>query len=1332
MSAPTPLNLAVRFFLVALLVFPGPGARAEEVTTLTAVADATIKQGSPSSNDGSSAEVESRSESSNNFRGLVRFDLTSIAATSAIKTSFLNMRLTTPPPASRSQAVHRVTGSPQWAELGVTWNSRDGVTNWTTAGADFNATAAGTQPSGTTQGATVQWTILGDGTVSNIPQGWLDGSVLNRGLLVKDVSEDAAARAVVKAVQSGTTSIDSNGGTNTITVPITSVNTASSFLIFQTRHNGNRPVNSMIRGRIASATTLEFVRVSNEAAPGVPINIQWYVAEFSSGVNVQRGEVAQSTTTINVPITPMAAVNQAFVTWSKTPTAGDGTTNSDDVVVGELTSTSNLQFRVNGANASHIISWQVIEFTNAADINVQKGTASLLGAALSTTITLGTAVNVNSTFVLCGYRSAGSGADIGARMLRAQLTNSTTITMDRDISGTPDDMTEILCQAVELTNGSTVQRGSENFLSGDSQKLVAITSVDTSRAIAFASVQPVGGQNMGRSPYAADDIIGVGSVTMALSSTQITMERARPSDNLVNAGLVVRYFMDEAASGQGPTQLLDAAAAPLNLPISYDASNYFYTEIETGRGWESTTVNNTGRASILADGTKVQTLLNGSTTGTIELVLRADAVNSSCTRLIHIGAGSESGYFTLQSCNLNNLNFYMLGGTLRGQWNPSFGTAGRTVLHLVYDSTQALAADRVRLYQDGTLLAKTGGIDPPLNETISIPIGKNFVVANRELCCRSFDGALYYAAYYNSGFSASQVSGNVNVLQGNDDANPAVTADIGWFVVEFADIPPEALRYGARENAGNEPQLEVHHLRNVSLGAASPGISEVTLNWTFPGGSTSADYDGVLFAKTLGAAPPTFAPADGTSYLVGDEPVAGETIVANTTSFATLTVVEENGADTVVLPGTQYTYNAHTHDATTITGAAQPSPPHYALGVSQSVTTLTGGGLNKNWSYRTGAATLAPPGLLPGNTVVAGSNDNKVHSMSAATGERRYQPVAPLGTTAGAIQSRSPVIPAASSLTGVDVTYVGAGDGKVYAFRTDTGDKLWESAVLGNSIQGAPAVQLKAFSNASYPHAFDLVVVGTRNTSDTTNNKIVALNGNTGSTVWTFDPGNLDIINSTPVVDLTNNAVWITSRAGATGTQPSIWKLDTTTSNPAGNLLDSVILTGLATADRDIDGSPTLNTAGTFLYAITTGGDLVAVDRASPINVFSIDTGAVSGVGFPIPLANGGNDDVYFSTSGGVHKRIFDRTSKTFSVGWDNLSITSPSTPIFTPPPLTLFLYVGDGNGRLNKIDPSSGAILVPRDVNLAATVGDPSIDTVSLKLYVGDTSGRIYSFDLF
>ncbi len=262
---------------------------------------------------------------------------------------------------------------------------------------------------------------------------------------------------------------------------------------------------------------------AEEAIPA--IDIQWYVVQIPSGVNVQRGEVAsQNATTIDVPITPVAAVNQAFVTWSKTPAASDGTFNSDDPLVGELTSTSNLQFRVNSANASHVIWWQVVEFTNSADINVQKGTTSLLGTATSTNVTLGTPVDVNSTFVLVGFRTAGSGSDVGSRMLRGRLIDSSTITIDRSISGTPDDITEISWQAVEFKNGSSVQRGSETFLTGVAQKTVPITSANP-RAVAFASVQPVGGQNMGRSAYAGDDIVGVCSVTMSLSANQITMDR---------------------------------------------------------------------------------------------------------------------------------------------------------------------------------------------------------------------------------------------------------------------------------------------------------------------------------------------------------------------------------------------------------------------------------------------------------------------------------------------------------------------------------------------------------------------------------------------------------------------------------------------------------------------------------------------------------------------------------------------------------------------------------------------------------------------------------------
>ena len=334
----------------------------------------------------------------------------------------------------------------------------------------------------------------------------------------------------VQSFQKGSTTNAVNG---TTTVTIASVDTTKAFLIFSTRHSSNRPVGSLLRGRIAGATTLEFVRVTNEGAP-VTITIQWYVVEYTCGVKVQRGSATQSGMTVNVAITPVASLSQAFVTFSKTANATEGIWSEDDPVVADLTTTSNLQIRSHGTTG-HTIWWQVIEFLNPAEINVQKGSAALTGTATSTTATLGTAVNTARTFVLVSLRTpSATTANIGARLVRARLTNPTTITIDRSISGAPDDVTEINWQAVELKDGTAVQSGSEAFASGTGTRNVTITSVDTTKTVAFGAYQSGGGENCGRSPYAADDVIGVACVTANVASaTQLTLVRsntAAPAD----------------------------------------------------------------------------------------------------------------------------------------------------------------------------------------------------------------------------------------------------------------------------------------------------------------------------------------------------------------------------------------------------------------------------------------------------------------------------------------------------------------------------------------------------------------------------------------------------------------------------------------------------------------------------------------------------------------------------------------------------------------------------------------------------------------------------------
>jgi outer membrane protein assembly factor BamB len=570
----------------------------------------------------------------------------------------------------------------------------------------------------------------------------------------------------------------------------------------------------------------------------------------------------------------------------------------------------------------------------------------------------------------------------------------------------------------------------------------------------------------------------------------------------------------------------------------------------------------------------------------------------------------------------------------------------------------------------------------------------------------------------------------------------------GLIIKDVAEDSPtrKSVHYLSREIGANffRPALQVHFLRDVVVAEATRGISEISWSWTFPSGSTDDDYDGILFVKRTGSDAIVFSPEDGVAYTAGQELGDGVSVAFNTISFAQVTFLEENGVDNIVLPNTAYTYKAFTHDANLIPGAAIPEPPHYAFGVSQSVSTRQGGEEEKNWSYLAGGMTLSAPGLAGVTTALVGDSEGRLHGINSSNGARLYLPEGTVGIAGGAIAARPTIIPAEFSSHPCDcaVAYVGADDGKLYIFNAATGENLGESPVLGSSILGSAAVQLSAFNPT---HAFDLVIIGTHNFADTTTNRIVGLNGDTGEIVWQFVGGglnpNLDAISSSPVLDLDNNAVWVTSRAGEAGDQPSIWKLDTSN----GELQEAITLPS-SVSNRAIDGSPAFNQAEfldppgqAFLYAVTVGGDLVAVDVANPMNVFSTNVSG-SGVGLPLPISFSDNDEIYFSTSSGVHKRVFDRTDTEFLAegSWDS-PVPSPSGPLIAPitfPPVGFSVYVGSANGQLVALDPVDGTLTATRNVNLGppspAIVGEPSFNVFLDQLIAAASDGRVYAFDRF
>src|SRR3989441_2339660 len=401
------------------------------------------------------------------------------------------------------------------------------------------------------------------------------------------------------------------------------------------------------------------------------------------------------------------------------------------------------------------------------------------------------------------------------------------------------------------------------------------------------------------------------------------------------------------------------------------------------------------------------------------------------------------------------------------------------------------------------------------------------------------------------------------------------------------------------------------------------------------------------------------------------------------------------------------------------------------------------------WNYTTGGANMAPPALDPwNNIVVAGSNDNKLHVLADTDGLQKF---APFAGAAGPIASRPTVIPASYSTKGLNIAYFGSQDGYVYAVDTSAGTQVWKSALLpttGGMVQGGVAIGLKAGGLAI---TNDLIFAGTSNMSSDVNyridNKVYALDGNNGTTiVWTFNPGNMDIISSTPYVDYVNNAVWVTSRSNSNA-QPSVWKLNAAT----GALLASWSQTQTGANLGDIDSAPNGSADGSVVYVGTNGGTINAIkagasytrlNPAGAIKTYTPGSTApcnCTGAGtVKMPwwlsfsaISGGSPDTIIFSRNATVHSVNFDGT--TFTPNW---TVTPTGAPTSVSGPVddgvNTYIYIGGSDGKAHQLLQSNGNDTKQLPVSASTpTLGEPTFNMDLNLLYVGGTDGRTYTFSV-
>jgi hypothetical protein len=252
---------------------------------------------------------------------------------------------------------------------------------------------------------------------------------------------------------------------------------------------------------------------------------------------------------------------------------------------------------------------------------------------------------------------------------------------------------------------------------------------------------------------------------------------------LIDRGLLVRYFIDEAASGRAPAALQDAALGPgptpQPLPLTITYGSAYFTEVDMHRGFWWPFVGSSARAATVITGTKIEQL-NGSKTGTIEVVVEIDDVSVNQSPISWIGVGTGPGRFSLTASTSVLARFDLYGSghlvnTFAGAWAINFATLNRCVLHVVLDTALADEGERVKLYVSGTpeMSFGTSHIPPIQDETIALG-SSAYVLGNIDYSNpgRSFQGTLFYAALYSEALTVNEIRNNAAVLQANDDTPP--------------------------------------------------------------------------------------------------------------------------------------------------------------------------------------------------------------------------------------------------------------------------------------------------------------------------------------------------------------------------------------------------------------------------------------------------------------------------------------------------------------------------------------------------------------------------------
>lgn len=244
---------------------------------------------------------------------------------------------------------------------------------------------------------------------------------------------------------------------------------------------------------------------------------------------------------------------------------------------------------------------------------------------------------------------------------------------------------------------------------------------------------------------------------------------------------IARYLFDEASSGTTPTQVFDTTGNSNHLSINYGTNGGLWTSDAQGNGFEFPLNPGSGSAANLSisdlSGTEFTTY-NAATEASFIMVVDLDDGMADSSRLFQIGTTSGDGSFALSDN----------GSTIRIRWAedtgetgdsvnyPSIEGVGKRIIHGIVDSTEAVGADRCKMYVNNVLQTASEGVIP-LNAAPIVDATRSLEVGNRGDGIRSIDGKIYFLAFYDRALTPQEVSESYTALLTNHDADPLAEPD---------------------------------------------------------------------------------------------------------------------------------------------------------------------------------------------------------------------------------------------------------------------------------------------------------------------------------------------------------------------------------------------------------------------------------------------------------------------------------------------------------------------------------------------------------------------------